>query len=106
MAKKTSDIELKERVRYVRELIFNDFNTQDIIRAVVNKWGITDRQAYRYLDSANLEFAEKDKLSFDRKKAYYKARKLRLIRDMDPAEKKTSAGITAINNNIAFISCI
>ncbi len=94
---KASNLEAQERIRHVQELILNDIGTQDIIRAIVAKWGITDRQAYRYLESANKEFVEKNQVSLERKKAYYKARKLRLIRNMNPEEKKTAAGVAAIN---------
>lgn len=94
---RSSKIEAKERIRYVQELILNDIGSQDIIRAITSKWDVSDRQAYRYLDSANAEFEEKKKLSLERKKAFYKARKLKLIRSMDPDEKKTAAGVTAVN---------
>lgn len=94
---RASQIETSERTRYVQELILNDIGTQDIIRAIMAKWNISDRQAYRYLDMANKEFEEKKQLSLERKKAFYKARKLKLIRNMDPDEKKTAAGVTAIN---------
>lgn len=97
MIERASKITTLERIRYVQELILNDIGSQDIIRSIVAKWSISDRQAYRYLDSAHKEFEEKSKLSIERKKAFYKARKLKLIRSMDPEEKKTAAGVAAIN---------
>ncbi|MBK7885486.1 MAG: hypothetical protein IPJ81_18100 [Chitinophagaceae bacterium] len=94
---RASKIEAKERIRYVQELILNDIGSHDIIRAVISKWDISERQAYRYLYLANKEFEDKCKSSIEHKKAFYKARKLKLIRNMDAAEKKTAAGVTAVN---------
>lgn len=94
---KTDKIELQKRIRSVQEWILNDYVTADIIANCVSTWSVTERQAYRYLWAANRFFAEKDKLSVERKKAFYLARKKKLLRDMNPAEKKTAAGVVAIN---------
>lgn len=75
----------------------NDNTTQDIITQAVSNWGVSSRQAYRYLWAANRFFEEKDKLKLEYKKAYYIARKKKLLRDMDPKEKKTAAGVAAVN---------
>jgi hypothetical protein len=94
---RASKLETAERVRYVQELILNDYASGDIIKAIIQKWGVTERQSYRYLWAANAFFEEKNELSLTRKKAVYKARKLKLLRNMDPAEKKTAKGVAAIN---------
>jgi|GEM_PF-1776484 len=97
LAIKTSKIELQKRIRIVQEWILQDYVTTDIITECVKKWDITDRQAYRYLWAANRFFEERDKLTAERKKAYYIARKKKLLRDMNPEEKKTAAGVAAVN---------
>lgn len=94
---KTSKVELQKRIRSVQEWILSDFITADIVINCINSWNVTERQAYRYLWAANRFFAEKDKLSLERKKAYYLARKKKLLRDMNADEKKTAAGVVAIN---------
>lgn len=95
--RKTDKITLAKRISVVQDWILQDLSTTDIILKSITKWKITDRQAYRYLWAANRFFQEKDKLSVERKKAYYMARKKKLLRDMSEAEKKTAAGVVAQN---------
>jgi hypothetical protein len=95
---KSDKIQLQKRIRAVQEWILQDFITTDIITNCINTWGVTERQAYRYLWAANRFFQERDKLSLDRKRAYYLARLKKLLRDMDPKEKTTAAGTTAIKS--------
>jgi hypothetical protein len=98
MPKRVSDrLELQTRIRAVQEWILQDYLTCDIIANCVKTWGITERQAYRYLWAANRFFAEKDKLSLEQKRAYYLAKKKKLLRDMKPEEKKSAAGVVAVN---------
>lgn len=94
---KSDKIELEKRIRNVQEWILQDNVTNDIITQCVSTWGVTTRQAYRYLWAANKFFEEKNKLSIERKRAYYMARKKKLLREMTPGEKKTAAGVAAIN---------
>lgn len=98
MPKRISDkLELAKRIRAVQEWILQDYITSDIIANCTSQWSVTERQAYRYLWAANRFFAEKDKLSLEQKRAYYLAKKKKLMRDMKPEEKKTPAGVVAIN---------
>jgi len=95
--RKIDKIALAKRISAVQDWILQDLSTTDIIIKSIAKWKITDRQAYRYLWAANRFFQEKDKLSIERKKAYYMARKKKLLRDMNADEKKTAAGVVAAN---------
>lgn len=95
--KRSSNIQKEKRIRYTQELILNDIASVDIIKALVDKWGIGDRQAHRYIVEAKKSFVERNEDKIEQKIAYYKQRKLRIIRDMDPGEKKTAAGATAVS---------
>lgn len=85
------------RIRAVQEWILEDHPYSDIIKSIVNKWGISIRQAERYHHLAMRFFEDKHALSMERKKAYYIQRKKKIIRDMDPQFKKTPSGARAIN---------
>lgn len=74
-----------------------DLPSGEVLKALINKFQVSSRQADRYLYLANRSMEEKVAISLARKIAWYKTRKLRLLRDMDPAEKKTAAGVMAIN---------
>lgn len=74
----------------------NDIPSTDIIGILVDKYGICTRQANRYVFMANASLDEKHEVNIKRKKAWYKARKLRALRDMDPKEKKTAKGVETI----------
>ncbi len=89
--------QLSDRINYAFELMMNDFAPSQIHQILLEKYGVTKRQAERYLYCANLFLEEKTEVSRKRKLAWYKARKFRLLRDMDPKEKKTAAGVRAID---------
>jgi predicted GTPase len=74
-----------------------DLHPSEAKKALAQKYNVCIRTAERYLYVANAFLEEKNELSLKRKTAYYIARKQRLIRSMDPAEKKTAAGVRVIN---------
>jgi len=94
---KTPKYEIERRIRNVQEWIMDDYPYGDIVRSIVNKWGLSERQAQRYIKTAYEEFRDKEDLSIESKKAYYIKRKKKLIRDMDPRVKTTASGARAIN---------
>lgn len=59
-------------------------------------------QRYYYMAIASLE--EKDNITRSRKVAFYKARKLRALRDIDPAERKTAQGAMVISKVLDSIA--
>lgn len=89
--------QLSDRINYAYELMMNDLPPVEIKRVLCDKYAVDIRTADRYLYCANVFLEEKNELSRKRKVAWYKARKIRLIRDMNPAEKKTAMGVNAIN---------
>lgn len=95
--RKSAKIELAKRIRVVQDWLLQDHTTTDIINQCITAWKVTDRQAYRYLWAANRFFIEKDILTLEVKRSYYLARKKKLLRDMNPEEKKTAPGVAAIN---------
>lgn len=97
MKKGSTRIETLERIRYVQECLLNDYESGVILKSVTDKWGVTERQGYRYLWAAWRFFENEKKKSIEAKTAYYLNRKRRLIREMDPKEKKTAAGVRTID---------
>ena len=95
--KKSDRITTEKRVRVVYDWILQDHITTDIITQAVTSWGVSERQAYRYLNTAERLFEEANTRTLIQKKNYYLARKKKLLRDMNPEEKKTAAGVTAAN---------
>ena len=96
--RKIDKLELSRRIRIIQDWILQDHVTTDIIHQSLLQWpGISERQAYRYLWAAKQFFIEKESENLDRKRAYYLARKRKLLRDMNPDEKKTAAGVAAAN---------
>lgn len=95
--RKSDKIETARRIRVIQDWILQDHTTFDIITQCKTQWQVEERQAYRYLWAAKQFFIEKETLNIERKKAYYLARKKKLLRDMNPDEKKTAAGVAAVN---------
>ena len=95
--RKTSKLKLARRIRIVQDWIMQDHLTPDIISQAIAQWSISERQAYRYLWAANKFFREKQRQNLEEKIAYYLARKKKLLRDMNSDEKKTAAGVRAID---------
>lgn len=94
---KSSFPELQARLRTVMEWILDDHTYTDIKKSILAKWDISDRQAKRYYADAYELLSEGAEHNIERKKAFYIQRKKKLIRDMDPKEKKTASGVAAIN---------
>lgn len=95
--KRIDIIEYKKRIRVVYDWILQDHITSDIVQQCVANWNISERQAFRYINEANKLFEDDNVLSIKQKAAYYLSRKKKLLRDMNPGEKKTAAGVVAIN---------
>jgi hypothetical protein len=96
--RKSAKAETQRRIRIIQDWLLQDHVTTDIINNAVASWNISERQAYRYLWAAGKFFKESIRKSMEDKVNYYLARKRKLLRDMDPNEKKTAAGVKAINS--------
>lgn len=98
MEKKKSDkLETSKRILKVVEWILEDKSRQDILKLCEKEFGVAWRQAERYYLKAHESFVEKNLVSLERKKGYYLQRKRKLISDMPDKQKKTPAGVQAIN---------
>ncbi len=95
--RQANKLETQSRIRTVQEWILQDHTSADIVKQATQLWEISDRQAYRIMWAANRFFQERDRRSLQGKIAYYLARKKKLLRDMTPEEKKTAAGVAAVN---------
>jgi hypothetical protein len=97
MSEKASQIEITKRVRTIQEWIMEDHTYSDIIRSSVARWDVSSRQAERYYAKAFKDFRDATRQSTEVLVAYYKKRKQKLIREMDPILKKSPSGVRAIN---------
>lgn len=97
MSDKCTKEEHLTRLRVVQEWILEEHKYSDIVRSCMSKWGVSKRQSERYYKDAYKAFSEGEVKNVEQKKAYYIQRKKKLIREMNAAEKKTAAGVTAIN---------
>jgi hypothetical protein len=52
MPKPVDQIEKDKRIRVVQEWIIDDWPSSDIVSNIVSKWGLSDRQAKRYIAEA------------------------------------------------------
>ncbi|HRO18372.1 MAG TPA: hypothetical protein PLU07_09295 [Ferruginibacter sp.] len=96
---RSSRHQLKLRIDYTVELLMNDMSSTDIVKILTTKYApLSSRQALRYYYIAFASLQQKDNINKARKKAWYYARKLRLIRDMDPKAKRSPQGTAVIND--------
>ncbi|HRN93028.1 MAG TPA: hypothetical protein PLU07_10745 [Ferruginibacter sp.] len=95
---RASKHQLKLRIDYTLELLMNDMSSQDIVKILTTKYQpLSTRQALRYYYIAFAALQERENINIARKKSWYFARKLRLIRDMDPKAKRSPQGAAVIN---------
>lgn len=90
---KSDKIEKDKRIRIVQEWILQDHITTDIVNNCVSKWGVSERQAMRYLKDANDEFAKITEKKLEKRLNYHIQRRNKLLRDLEDKFKKTPAGI-------------
>lgn len=104
---RSSKSELRRRIKYTVELMMKDVPEANIISVLTERYPeISSTTAYRYHYLAYASLQEKDNKELARKKDFYKARKLRSLMEMDPAEKKTAAGVAVINKVINEIAAM
>lgn len=71
-----------------------DFPYNDIVTQSMQKWGITDRQAKRYISKAYESFAEITEKNVGRRLNYHIQKRMKLLRDIAPPDRNTPAGIS------------
>lgn len=92
---KVDDIELDKRIRVVQEYLLLDYSKGDIAAQCVAKWGVSTRQGYNYIEKAYAAWEEINEKERKRLQKYHVQRRMKLLRNMDPAEAKTAAGTRA-----------
>ena len=92
---KSNKIEKEKRVRIVQEWILQDHITTDIVDNCVAKWGISDRQAMRYIKDADNAFARITEKKLERRLNYHIQRRKKLLRDMSKDLRNTPEGTRA-----------
>jgi hypothetical protein len=96
MPKKVDHVEYEKRIRVVQEWIIDDWPYTDIVREIINKWGIQERQAKRYVADGRKRWVEGEQELLDRKRAMKLASLKKLKRSLKESYKGTPGGIRAI----------
>lgn len=85
---KADKIESDARVRQIMEWILAGNLSTDIISSCRKKWGIAERQAYKYLGFAREEIKTVQLKEFEDRRAFHLAARMKLFRNV---EGKTDA---------------
>lgn len=96
-AKQTDKLSFDLRIRTVMEWIMQGYTTADIIRQIVQKWGVSERMAYKYLDKAYKRFVKDEDAKLEAKTAMHVAQRMKIFRDLkfkdQPAGARTALRI-------------
>lgn len=104
---RSGQVELSKRIRIVAEWILSDCLTSDIITQGQQKWNVSERQMKRYIKEAHESFVQiTEEKGLKARMNWHIHRRLKAIRDMDAALKKTPAGVSVINNTLDSIAKI
>lgn len=87
-------MEQQRRIRIVQEWLLQDFTSNDIAQQCVAKWGISERQAHRYISWANEGFAKITEKKLEKRLNYHIQRRQKMLRDLDDKYKKHPAGLS------------
>lgn len=68
MAKKTDDIERDKRLRVIQEWLIDGWPAIDIKTEIVNRYGVSIRQAERYISKARERWNKDEDIRVDRKR--------------------------------------
>jgi hypothetical protein len=94
--KKIDNVEKAKRIRIIMEWILEDWPSTDIITQVVTKWGVSDRQAKRYLADARTEWVkDEDAIIEQRRRTKVESLK-KLKRSLKEQFKGTPLGIRSV----------
>lgn len=91
-----SKLEYEKRIRNVQEWIVEDFLTCDIISNIVNQWGISERQAQRYIKEARKRWGAEEDVVIEQKRKQRVLKLKKLARSLKEPYKGTPDGIRAI----------
>lgn len=100
---RTADIEVERRIRSVQEWIIADRADVDIISACIANWGVSKRQAQRYIKTAGERWKEQNEKSIHIKRATRIQATKKLINNITPELLKTPAGFNAVIRAYKFL---
>lgn len=92
---KSDKLEKEKRIRIVQEWILQDHIITDIVTQCGAKWGLSERQAFRYIKEAGEQFKAITEKNLEKRLNYHIQRRNKLLRDLKPEERNTPAGINA-----------
>lgn len=104
MPDKVDKIEKQKRIRMVMEWIIDGYPYQDIVTQIVNKWGIKERMAKRYIAEAREEWTKYPEENLIKKRRLLIERLNKLRRSLAEKHKGTPEGINAVLRIDALIS--
>lgn len=99
---KSTKIETDKRTRGVQEWMMQGHSSSDIVRQCIAQWGITGRQAYKYIRKAYDAFREQAERDIEARRQYHIHSRLKLFRDLQDKKSSKPAGTAlAILQDIA-----
>ncbi|MGN6438183.1 MAG: hypothetical protein ACTHMM_16705 [Agriterribacter sp.] len=84
------------RIRMVQEWLIEDWPSQDIVTNVIQKWGVCERQARRYISKARARWVEQEDIKVQNKRKLKIESLKKLKRSLHDRFKGTPAGIRAV----------
>lgn len=96
MPGKADNVEFERRIRAVQEWLIEDWPYQDMVASVINKWGVEERQAKRYIKVARERWVSQEQEVVDHKRRLKVQSLKKLKRSLIEKYKGTPAGIRAI----------
>jgi hypothetical protein len=93
---KIDKIEKEKRIRTVMEWILDDHATHVILRQISKTYGVSDRQAKRYLRIARERWTEEEQLKIDKKKRIKIQQLIKLKRSLKTDYLGTPMGMRAV----------
>jgi hypothetical protein len=96
MATKIDKVEFERRIRTVQEWVIDEWPYQDIIAQIINKWGIEERQAKRYIKEARHRLVGQEQEVVEQKRRLKIQSLRKLKRSLIDKYKGTPGGIRAI----------
>jgi hypothetical protein len=95
MPKTRESIEKEKRIRIVMEWILEDWASPDIVSQIETKWGLSERQAWRYLAEGRKRWVKGEDVVIEHKRKMKIETLKKLKRSLLPQYKGTPAGIRA-----------
>lgn len=77
---KVDNIEKLKRVRAIQDLILAGHDHGDILTSIITKWGISERQAARYLKDGYEGFAELTGHEMKKRRGFHIAARMKLMK--------------------------